>query len=52
MTSEKPAEQEKRSFEEWLVKETNTTPEEIEQGKKEAEEAVRVKRNEKEEEDK
>lgn len=29
MTSEKPAEQGKRSFEEWLVEETNTTPEEI-----------------------
>ena len=50
MTSEKPAEQDRRSFEEWLVEETNTTPEEIEEGKKEAEEAVRAKRNEKEDE--
>ena len=46
MTSEKPAEQERRSFEEWLVEETNTTPEEIEQGKKDAEETIRKKRAE------
>jgi len=49
MTSKEPLDTDKRSFEEWLVEETNTTPEDIERAKKEAQETIERERREAEE---
>jgi len=51
MTVEQPAEPDKKSIDEWLLENTNATPEGLEQAKKEAQETLRRERREAEEDE-
>jgi len=51
MTVEEPAEPDKESIDEWLLEHTNSTPEGLEQAKREAERDARRHREEEEEEE-
>jgi len=52
MTVEQPAEPDKKSIDEWLLEHTNSTPEGLEQAKKEAEKDARRHSREEIEEEK